>query len=46
MRAYGKELYTKEDTHGEDVETGDEIIDLLRRLAHGATVQSMDTQHT
>lgn len=37
MRALGKELYTKEDTHGGDVETGEEVIDLLGRRAHGAT---------
>ena len=41
MRAYGKELHTKEDTHGGDVETGEDVIDLSRGRAHGES-----TQHT
>ena len=40
MRAHGKELHTKEGTHGGGVETGEDVIDLSRGRAHGATVQS------
>ena len=39
MRAHGKELHTKEDTHGGDLETGEDVIDLSRGRTHGAAVQ-------
>ena len=44
MRAHGKELHTKEDTHERDIETKEDVINLSRGRDHGATVQS--TQHT
>ena len=43
MRAYGKELHTKNNTHRVDVETEKDVMDLSKRHAHGVTVQS--TQH-
>lgn len=40
IRAHRKELHTKKDIHGEDIETGEDVIDLLRRRSYGGNVQS------
>lgn len=39
--AYGKELHTKEDIYRGDVETEEDVIDLLRGYSHEANVQSI-----
>ena len=44
MRTHGEELHTKEDTHGGDVEIGEDVLYLSRGRTQGATVQS--TQYT